>query len=168
MGKGTRIGFLRGLVLLTTASYSRLFPFTTAAFLEPERVQLTSVKPGSTLALICTIIRPDDLAHPDVDSAAAGGGSLDNGRDTDFMNYVWRRELGTTRREEIFLGNLRQTSERWTGSKYDLVAAEGIYNLIVRDITFDDAGSYRWVWDTDWRWEVEELRKKMIDRQIDK
>ena len=158
MWKATKIGFLRGLFLLTTASYSRLVPFSTAAFLEPERVQLTSVKPGSTLALVCTIIRPDDLNAPDVDSAG-GGGSLD-GRDADFMNYVWRRELGTTRREEIFLGNLRQTSERWTGSKYDLVAAEGIYNLIVRDITFDDAGSYRWVWETDRRWEVEELAKK--------
>ena len=139
MRKLTRTDILPGVVLLTTSSYFQLVPSTTAAFLEPERVQLTSVAPGSTLALICTIIRPEDLDDSAEDSAGRD--------DADFMNYVWRREFGKTRREEIFMGNLRQTSERWKGSKYDLVAAEGIYNLIVKDITFDDAGSYRWVWD---------------------
>ena len=65
--------------------------------LEPDRVQLTSVSPGATLALTCTIIRPD------ADASAERDGRTD-AVDTDFMNYVWRREFGKTRREEIFLG----------------------------------------------------------------
>ena len=66
--------------------------------LEPDRVQLTSVSPGATLALTCTIIRPD------ADASAERDGRTD-AVDTDFMNYVWRREFGKTRREEIFLGS---------------------------------------------------------------
>ena len=110
-----------------------VFVVVAAEYLEPERIQFTSVKPGSTLALVCTIIRPE---AEDADTTGA---------DTDFMNYVWRREFGTTRREEIFMGNIRQTSERWQGSKYELRAAEGVYDLIINEVAFEDAGEYRLV-----------------------
>ena len=119
-----------------------LLPSSSGEKAEPDRIQLTSVSPGSTLSLTCTIIRPDGF-DTDAGTDAGTDGEATDGVDEDFMNYVWRREFGSTRREEIFLGNLRQTTERWKGSKYDLVAGKGVYDLLIKDVSFEDAGEYR-------------------------